>query len=248
MNFKVDIHQNASNNLFIQIKDQGFEIVDNFKKIKNPQIVIKNGDDYIASTTQYMSISTKSIEGIETIKHMLEVVYKDKLLIYNYCNNERHYLFTIYKTTLRQILSNCVLNNEILKLFVDNNIYICVSSRFDENTITNKLNEESVNNYSILDNSYYNYNDVSSETTTISNLQLKFNLQSKYNKPLNNLIKNKVTSDDLYDIQDLLKYVKEKKIQISIIAENGISYSMKDILELMREFINNMKNGKTSFI
>ena len=103
MNFNVNIKRDGPNYLFINIRDKGYEVVDSFEKITNPQIVIKNGDEYIVSKEPLISLKVPSLEAVDIIQKMLKSLYRDALFIDNYFYEKQHYLIAIYKKTLQRL-------------------------------------------------------------------------------------------------------------------------------------------------
>lgn len=241
MNFQVTIKRDGQNSLFINIKDAGFKVVDSLDNIPTPQILIKNDDAYIVSEQPFISLCLHSLDAVNAIKNILNQIYRNTLFINDYFYEDKYYLIAIYKNSLQDIMNNCVFNNPLFESFIENkNLYFCISTRFSNNSISNSLNGKSISIYSKLSEPYYNFTE-SQSNTEIVNFNATFDLNSKYQKSLNNLIKNQASFDDISEIRDLLKFAYDKHTNVLITAENGIKYSINDIVKLMQKFIKTMK-------
>jgi len=127
-----------NNNVFMKIKNNGYNIISSYKNKSKNDICINTGNNlYIYTSHGYFYLQDKSELQIDILINIINITYNEKIKIYKYKKNEYYYIFCIYTDLWNSLIDN----------INDLNIYIQISSCFnnDKNIIIKKNLEENEN-------------------------------------------------------------------------------------------------------
>jgi len=127
-----------NNNVFMKIKNNGYNIISSYKNKSKNDICIPTGNNlYIYTPDGYFYIQDKLEISINLLINIINTTYNEKIKIYKYKKNDYYYIFCIYTDLWNSLIEN----------INDSNIYIKISPNFNynKNIVINKYLKENEN-------------------------------------------------------------------------------------------------------
>ena len=230
-----------SNNLYLQLEDIGFDIEDTFPENDKLQVVIPfNNNQYIVSKSPMISLKSDNKNTSEFIKNIFESnLYENEGIYHTYQIDNNIYHFFIYYKALDFIIENALFNNTLKHTFLDNNLYIRISSKFKGNTITDYLNKDELElpEYYCRINKKYQYNK-SNKDVIIDNYQRNYSLSDEISSLLDRIFTNTLYDTDYIKIEQLITEIDNFDFEFTIKYGDGVIYDRKDLQKILSESLN----------
>ena len=147
-----DIHftiskNHSMNSLYISIPDQGFTITSSKDTAKLKVMIPINETECIVSNGPMISLKTDDLQQYQKLREILVSIYSKYGLYHSYNIDNFHYQFIIYHEALQFIIDGICKHFELKDMFLSCNIYLCVSGRFSEISVSNYLTDTNKEEY-----------------------------------------------------------------------------------------------------